>query len=136
MLTRILAGLAGIVAALAVIALTQRLGHIVYPPPPDLDVRDIEAFREFTANMPLMALLFVLLAYYAGSLVGTFVAGWIAGFRTLIYTGVIGGLVLAGTIANLSQIPHPLWFSVLAVIGIPLFAYLGGRLAPVRRAPL
>ncbi len=134
MLTKILAGLAGLVAALAVIALTQRLGHVVYPPPPDLDVHDIEAFREFTAGLPLMALLFVLIAYYAGSFVGTFVAGWIAGFRTLIYTGVIGGLVLAGTIANLAQIPHPLWFSILAVIGIPLFAYLGGRLAPVRRA--
>jgi len=133
MLTRILAGLAGIVAAFAVIALTQRLGHIVYPPPADLDVRDIEAFREFTAGMPIMAFWFVLIAYYAGAFVGTFVAGWIAGFRTLLYAGVIGGLVLTGTIANLVMIPHPVWFSILAVIGIPSFAYLGSRLTPVRR---
>ena len=133
MLTKIVAGLAGIAAAFAVIALTQHLGHRVYPPPPDLDVSDIEAFRKFTAGLPLMAFLFVLLAYYAGSLAGTFVAGWIAGFRTLIYAGLIGGLVLAGTVANLVMIPHPLWFSILAVIGIPLFAYLGSRLAPVRR---
>ena len=132
MLTKIIAGLTGIVAALAVIALTQRLGHVVYPPPADLDVRDVEAFREYTAGMPIMALLFVLVAYYAGSLVGTFVAGWIAGFRTLIYAGVIGGLVLVGTVANLVEIPHPLWFSLLAVPGIPACAYLGSRLAPVR----
>ena len=132
MLTKILAGLAGIVAAFAVIALTQRLGHVFYPPPADLDVRDIEAFREFTAGMPIMAFLFVLVAYYAGSLVGTFVAGWIAGFRTLIYAVLIGGLVLAGTVANLVMIPHPPWFSVMAVLGIPASAYLGSRLAPVR----
>ena len=135
MLTKILAGLAGLVAAFAVIALTQRLGHVVHPPPADLDVSDVEAFREYTANMPITALLFVLIAYYAGSLAGTFVAGWIAGFRTLIYAGVIGGIVLAGTIANLAVIPHPLWFSVLAVAGIPLSAYLGSRLAPVRISP-
>ncbi|MEM8816154.1 MAG: hypothetical protein AAFX56_17765 [Pseudomonadota bacterium] len=134
MLTKVVAVLAGIVAAFAAIAIIQSIGHAVIPPPADLDVSDIEAFREWMATLPVAAFLFVLAAYYGGAFLGSFVAGWIAGLRSLIYPAIVGGLVLAGTIANLMTIPHPLWFSLLALIGIPVCAYFGGRLSPVRTA--
>jgi uncharacterized protein YacL len=43
----------------------------------------------------------------------------------MIYAIVVGGLMLVATAANLLTIPHPLWFSVLGVVGIIVAAWLG-----------
>ena len=132
MLMKAIGVLAGIVVALALIAIVQSIGHAVYPPPADLDVRDTEAFAEYTRSLPVTAILFVLASYLTGAFVGPFVAGWIAGGPSLLYPAIIGGILLAFTITNLVAIPHPIWFSVLAVAGIPVAAFFGGRLAPTR----
>ncbi len=134
MLMKALSVLAGMVVAFALIAIVQSIGHAVYPPPADLNIRDTEAFAEYTRSLPFTAILFVLASYLAGAFAGSFVAGWIAGGPSLVYPAIIGGILLAATVANLVAIPHPLWFGILAVIGIPATAFLGGRLAPTRIA--
>ncbi len=132
MLMKAVGVLAGVVVALALIAIVQSIGHAVYPPPADLDVRDTEAFAEYTQSLPVAAVLFVLASYLIGAFAGPFVAGWLAGGPSPVYSAIIGGILLALTVANLVEIPHPIWFSVLAVLGIPAAAFFGGRLAPRR----
>ena len=46
-------------------------------------------------------------------------------FLAIVYACVIGGLVLLATAANLVMIPHPIGFSIPAVAGIVLAAWLG-----------
>ena len=134
MLMKALGVLAGLVVALALIAIVQSIGHAVHPPPPDLDIRDTEAFAEYTRSLPFTAILFVLASYLTGAFAGSFVAGWIAGGPSLVYPAIVGGVLLAATVANLVAIPHPLWFGFLAIVGIPVAAFFGGRLAPTRVA--
>ena len=132
MLRKFFGGLIGIIAAFAVITIVQMIGHQVIPPPGGMDPSDPESIRDAMASIPIGSLLFVLLSYYAGAFTGSFVAGWLGGARPLSNTIVIGGLVFAATVANLVMIPHPLWFSVAALAGIPVTAFFGAKLAPRR----
>jgi hypothetical protein len=42
--------------------------------------------------------------------------------------------VLAGTLVTVYQIPHPSWFIIAAIIGIPIAAWYGAKLGPRRVA--
>ncbi len=130
----VLALFAGLIVTFGSIALIQALGHAIYPAPADLDTSSAEAMAAYVATLPLPALLFPLFAYFIGTFAGTIAACFIGPLNPLIYAGIIGTLVLAGTIANLIFIPHPLWFSIFAVIGIALSAWLAVTVAGNRRA--
>ncbi len=132
MFRKIMGGLAGIIAAFAVITIVQMIGHQVIPPPSGMDPSDPDSVRGAMASLPIGAFLFVLLSYYLGAFTGSFVATWLGGAKPLTNTIVVGGLVFAATVANLMMIPHPLWFSVAALVGIPVAAFFGARLAPRR----
>jgi len=135
LLSKTLGFFAGFIATFAAISLVQALGHAVIPPPADLDVTDQAAFAEWLATAPAGSFLFVLASYFAGAFLGPFVATWLGGGRGLVFTWIFGALVLAGTIATVTSIPHPLWFTVTAIVGIPFAAFYGGRLAPRRVSP-
>lgn len=116
--------IAGIVLAFACVYLVEMLGHSIYPPPATVDYNDPDSLRAAMAQMPLGALLFVLLAWTLAVLVGGTVAGAIAAKRHRLLAGIIGGLILAGAVANLFLLPHPTWFNVAAVVLIPAASWL------------
>ena len=132
MLRKFFGGLAGIIAAFAVITLVQMIGHQVIPPPSGMNPADPDSIREAMASLPIGAFLFVLLSYFLGAFTGSFVATWLGGVRVRSSATVVGGLVFAATVANLVMIPHPIWFSVVALAGIPVAAFFGAKLAPRR----
>ena len=125
MVRNIIAGFAGIIIAGLLVWLVEMLGHAVYPPPTDLNFADADAMRAYVDTVPVGALLFVGAAWFVGTLGGTLAACKLGGFKPAIYALVVGGLMLVATAANLIMIPHPLWFSVLGVIGIVAAAWLG-----------
>jgi len=122
------------VTAFVLIALVEKLGHILYPPPPDLDFSDMDAIRPYIASLPLWVLLFPIFAYFIGAFSGALVASYIGTARPMIFAAIIGLFVLAGTIANLIWIPHPLWFSVLAIVAVVGAAWLAMKIAPEAEA--
>ena len=124
-----LALLVGMAAGFTVVFVIESIGHQVYPPPADLDFSDPAAIREFVRTLPLGAFLFVLAAWVAGAFGGAWVAAAMANTRRMTFAGIVGALVLAASVANLLMIPHPLWFSVAALIAVPAAAVAGGRLA-------
>ena len=121
----ILAGVAGVVIAMLLVWLVEKIGHAVYPPPADLDFSDAEAMRAYLATLPLGALLFVAAAWFIGTLAGTCAACARGTAKPMKFAFVIGGLMLAATITNLAMIPHPMWFSVLGIAGVLVGAWLG-----------
>lgn len=125
----IAAGLAGVVIAGLLVWLVEMLGHAVYPPPTDLNFANPDAMRAYIDTLPLGALLFVAAAWFIGTLGGTFAACKIGSAKPIIFAGVVGGLMLIGTLFNLVTIPHPLWFSILGIVGIIVAAWLGMTLS-------
>ena len=125
---KILAGVVGVIVAFVLVWLVQKVGHTVYPPPVDLDWQDTEAVRTFIGTLPTGAFLFVIASYFIGAFCGTLAACKIAGSNRFVFALIVGGLMLAATAMNLVMIPHPMWFSVLAIIAIVVAAWLGLKL--------
>jgi hypothetical protein len=126
-----LALIAGVLTAFISIALIETLGHTIYPTTPGLDYSDKEVMRLYVESLPLGAKLFVLGAWLSGTVDGVFVACLINRSRYSLCAAVIGGMVLAATVANLAFIPHPLWLAAAGIVGIPLAAFLVTRLMPL-----
>ena len=129
MLRNIIAAITGVAVAVLLVMLIEALGHAVYPPPSNLQADDLDAVRAYIATAPLGALLFPALAYVVATFCGTLVARYIGTVKPVIYGTIVGGLMLVATISNLIMIPHPLWFSVAALIGIVASAWLAARTA-------
>ena len=121
--------IAGIVTAFASIYLIEMLGHTIYPPPADLDFSDPAAIRPYIATLPIIALLFPMFGWFVGTLAGSLVANFCGDAKPYVYAAAVGGLVFAATVANLILIPHPLWFSIISLLGIIASAWLANRIA-------
>ena len=133
MIRNIAAIIAAILVAFSMIMLVEWLGHQVYPPPADFDFGDPEQVRAVIAALPVGAILFVAAAWAIGAFAGTFVGAMIGTAKPYIYAAIVGGLVLAGAITNLIIIPHPIWFSIAAPVGVIVATWLAWRLAAARR---
>ncbi len=129
MIRNVLAWIAGLAVAIGAIMLVQQLGHTIYPPPSGLDVRNTSAMEAYVSQLPFIALLFPIFSYFLGALLGGLVACRIGARRPLVFAGVIGLVLLAFTVANLIQIPHPFWFSALAVAAVIAGAWLAIQLS-------
>lgn len=125
---KVFAVVLGVVVAVVVIIAIEMLGHSVYPPPDGLDLTNTEAMRAYVMDLPLGALLFVMAAWLVATLAGGLLACFIARETPLIYSAIVGGLVLVGTIINLMSIPHPLWFSITSVLAIIATIFVTGWL--------
>jgi len=119
----------GIAVAFVTVLVMQKIGHVVFPPPGDLDADNTESIRTYVDSMPVGAFAFVLASYIVGTFDGVFIACLIARMKYHVYGIIIGGLMLFATIANLILIPHPNWFSASAVAGIALAAAMASWLS-------
>lgn len=130
MLRDVIAAIVGIAVAVLTVMLFDWISHSVYPLPAELDLNDTAAMSAHIASAPLGALLFVLAGFVVATFDGTFIACWIGGAKPFIYALVVGVLMLVATVSNLIMIPHPLWFSVAAVLGIIIAAWSASLVAP------
>ena len=136
MIRKLAAAVAGVGVAILTIQVVEMFGHLVYPPPADIEFGDPEQVREFMSTLPVGSLLFVGAAWAAGTFLGTLAGALISGSsRPLPYAVVVGGIVLAGAATMLLIIPHPWWFTAAAPVSIVGAAILAVYLAPGLRAP-
>ena len=123
----------GLAVAILTVWLLQMIGHTVWPLPEGLDLEDSAAMAEHVKAAPIGSLILVLAGYIVGTFDGVFLGCWIGTAKRYMSAVVIGGLMLVATITNLIMIPHPLWFSASALIGIPVAAWLATIVAPARK---
>jgi hypothetical protein len=129
----ILGILAGLVVAWLAMTICEFASLSLHRPPAGLDLRDPQALAAHIAAAPLSAMLVVVVGWALAAFVGAWVAARIARHRRAAAL-VIGLLVLAGVIANIAMIPHPLWMTV-AGLALPLpLAWLAARIASPRVA--
>ena len=134
MMRNLAAAIAGLIAAMVAIQLVQMLGHLVYPPPADIEFGEPAEVREFMSTLPVGSILFVGAAWSVGTFVGTLAGALIARTGAIPYAIVVGGFVLAGAILMLVIIPHPWWFTIAAPLSIMAAATLAVFLAPELRS--
>jgi hypothetical protein len=116
------------------VALADEEDEAVYPSPPGLDFNDAEQVNVFVQSLPLGAFLFVLLGWVLATLLVGWLAAYIARTRPLLFGGIVGAVVLCASIADLLLISHPVWFSITAIVAIPVTAFLASRLVAPRHA--
>jgi hypothetical protein len=123
---RLIGGIvAGIVAAFASVWIIDLIGHIFYPLPSDLSMRDFEAVGAYIQTMPAGALAIVLLAWFGGALDGGLVAALISRRHWTIW--LIAAAVAAAGLVNVLMIPHPPLLQIGAVVA-PLLGALAASL--------
>jgi hypothetical protein len=123
----IIAVIAGVVVAFALGAAIEWLGHQMYPMPPGVDLSRPEQAQDYVRNLPVGALLIVLTSWVVATFCGGIVAAAIEKGRPRRAAAIVGVVVLAATIANLTLIAHPLWFSIAGVLSIVVAALAAGR---------
>lgn len=129
MLRDILAGVTGIIIAVAIVFLADQLSHSLYPMPAGLDTSNIEALRDYIETLPIGALLMVMGGWVVATFVGAIVADKIGTAKAWVYPTLVGGFVFSASTANLIAIPHPHWFTAVALVAILLSAWLAWRVA-------
>ena len=119
----------GLTAAVVVVGALEAVGHTIYPPPPGIDLHDPEALKTIIDQLPVGAIVMVLVAWGAGTLIGGFTAGAIAGRAQVIHGLIVGGIVMAFAAMTMIMIPHPLWFMIASVFIVVPPALVGALLA-------
>jgi hypothetical protein len=129
---RIILGIiAGVVAAVLIVFVIEGLGHMVFPPPPGIDLADPETLTTIIDQLPAGALAFVMIAWMAGAFGGGALAAWIG--RRPWAAWLVGFAMLAGGAWSMAMIPHPLWMKLALLPATLVPAFITGRLfAPAR----
>lgn len=125
----LLAVLLGLILANVAVFVFEFVGHVAYPPPPGLDLSDPKALRAVVANMPVGAFLVLLFGWVVGTAVGAWLAARVSRRAPTTHALIVGGVIMAGAIANMILIPHPTWFWVLSLAAILPAASAGALLA-------
>jgi hypothetical protein len=95
---------------------------------------DPEKFKSYILALPATAFLLILVAHIGGTLIGGYVAAFIARRAPLILGAIVGVFFLIAGIMNVVTLPAPIWFDVVdLVLFVPAGIY-GARLAPRRAA--
>ncbi len=124
--------LVGLVVAMVLIVGLEALSSIVHPFPPDVDPTDIEVCKAHVVRYPAW---FLVVAIFAWGLT-TFLCAWLAtrlGLRRHRAHGlVVGTILFALAVMNMSMLPYPIWFWAGNLIVFPLGFYCGATLGGPR----
>jgi hypothetical protein len=132
---RLIGGIAaGIVVAFVVVFAIEMAGMRLFPPPPGMDPMNPESVRQYIGQMALGAFVAVLLSWTAGAFAGAWVTARVSSHPTLRPSLAVGGLFVAASLYNLVTIPHPVWFTVIALVLLPLAAWLGATTGRMKAA--
>jgi hypothetical protein len=120
---------AGLLVAFALVIGVELFGAAVHPVPADFG-GTTEEMCQHVERYPAWVLAVVVPAWAGIAFVSTRIAGKLANRGSALLVGL---LLLAALIFNLSMLPYPIWFKVANLIAMPCAIlaslYLSGRLA-------
>lgn len=116
----------GIAAGVGLVMLGDMLNHRFFPPPPEVQITNPEAIRDYMQTAPVLSLLGLPVTWTIAAFVASFAAAKIGARRWAGW--VAGGVLIAATGLNLVMIPHPLWMLIAAIVFVPAGAWFGAQL--------
>lgn len=123
----VLAVIAGLAAAMFFIVGTEAVGAVVYPPPPGVDLHDMETCKAHVAKHPAYALVIGAAGWGLTMLAGTSVATRLGAGRHPAHGILVGSILLTAAVFNMLMLPYPILFPVLNLVVLPATAYLGTK---------
>ncbi len=128
MLRGIIGLVAGLIVGVLVTGAVQAIGHLLFPPPPGLDLSTPEAIAENMGQIPIAAKIAVVVAWTVGVFLGATTAIWIG---RAIWPGlIVAAVLLAFTLYTLFAFPHPLWMMIAPFVLTPIATFLAARIVP------
>lgn len=122
----ILAVVVGFVIATALMMAAEMLNHRIYNIP-ETSPGDRAAIQKLVATLPPGAFVLVLIGWFVGTLVGSFLAAKIGRSRIPVY--VLSVLLLCGGIVNALMIPQPGWFTIASIAIFSFVPFAGIAMA-------
>lgn len=116
MLRRFLAVILGIVGGVVLIGLLQYVLFMISPPPEGMDLTDPKVMADYIASLEVWKLLLVIVTYAIGAVVGGFLGSRMTDAQPDLVGLVIGLGLTVFALLNLLQIPHPVWFWIIALL--------------------
>ncbi len=123
-LRNVAAVVAGIVVALILLIAVELFSAVVHPLPPGSG-ESMEEMCQHVARYPQWVLAVVVPAWGFTAFASTWTARRIAARGAAL---LIGTLLLAGVVFNISMLPYPTWFKGAILLVIPIAIFLGSRL--------
>jgi hypothetical protein len=115
----------GLFVAFVLVVAVELFGAVVHPLPEDYG-GTMEELCRHVERYPQWVLAVAVPAWAVAALVST----WIAQRIGNLYSAVIVGLVLvAALVLNISELPYPIWFKVVNLLVIPTAIVAGSRLS-------
>lgn len=115
---------AGIIVVMAGLAAVEMFGAVVHPFPANFDASSQKQMMDYIASYPPWILAAVVPVWGLVAWLGTWAAKRIGGTVPAL---VIGILLVAAVILNVSMLPYLLWFKVLSVISVVSAVFLASR---------
>lgn len=125
----ILAGLTGVVTVFIVMGGMEFLWLNLYPRPEGI-ASNTEQFQQWFQSLPTVALFLVLAMLLVAAFLGGWVSCLISRTRPILFSGIVGALVLALYFFNHLTVNYPVWLTVAVLIGIPSASFFASYLAP------
>jgi hypothetical protein len=127
----VLATIVGFIVASATVYIFESLiGHNLFPLPDGAQPMDMEWIKNNMDQIPIGSKVFVVIAHFAGIVVGMLVAAMISK-TSLIPSYIVGVLMLAATYFNIFMLPKELWFTlsdgIFVIFGFLIGKYLGQK---------
>ena len=126
MLRNIGAVILGLIVGMIVNMLILQINSLFFPLPENVDPTDYEALKTAMQSQPALAWIGVMAAHLGQAFVGGWVAARMGISRPVLLALIVGGLSLAGGIANAVMLSTPAW----TWIEMPLYlvvAWLAGK---------
>src|SRR5262249_30036218 len=112
--------LAGLVVAAVLVVGVEAFSSVVHPFPPDVDPTDYEVCKAHVARYPAWVLAVAVLAWGLTTFSGAWLATRIGPGRHRAHGVVVGLILLALVVVNMSMLPYPVWFWVANLLAFPL----------------
>lgn len=112
---------AGLLVLFVLVVAVELFSAVVHPLPEGYGGTTEEMCRH-VARYPHWVLAVVVPAWAAAAFAGTWTARRIGNFYS---SAIVGLLLLAALVLNLSMLPYPIWFKIADLLVIPTAAFVG-----------
>ncbi|MGD9720172.1 MAG: hypothetical protein AB7O59_07935 [Pirellulales bacterium] len=121
---------AGMLVAFALVVAVELFGAVVHPVPPDFG-GTMEEMCQHVERFPQWVLAVVVPAWAGTAFASTWIAGRLGNRGCALLVGL---LLLAALVFNVSMLPYPIWFKIACLIAIPCAVVFGLYLSSRRSA--